>query len=61
MNDEKIVSIKLSKRKYTSGDQIIHTLCKIGSPLKFGQPFLISGNFKTLRKVLLNHSECIEI
>ena len=30
-------------------------------PQKLGPPFLICRNFKTLRRVLLNHAECIEI
>ena len=43
------------------GDQIIQTFCRIGSPEKLGPHFLICRNFKTLRKVLLNHAEGIEI
>ena len=55
MNDDEFGSIKLLKLKYRSGDQIIQTFCKIDSPS------LISTNIKSLRKVLLNHAECIEI
>ena len=61
MNDKDFASIKLLKLKYRRGDQIIQTFCKIGSPQKLGPPSLICRNFKTLRKVLLNHAECIEI
>ena len=61
MNEEEIVSIKLLKLKYRTGDQIIQTFWKIGSPQKLGRPSLICRNFKTLQKVLLNHAECIEI
>ena len=61
MNEEEIVSIKLLKLKYWRGDQIIQTFFKIGSPQKLGPPSLICKHFKTLRKVLLNHAECIEI
>ena len=61
INDEEFGSIKLLKLKYRKGDQIIQTFCKIGSPKKLGPPSLIWGNFRTLRKVLLNHAEYIEM
>ena len=61
INGDEFGSIKLLKLKYRRGDQIIQTFCKIGSPQKLGAPSLICRNFKTLRKVLLNHAECIEI
>ena len=61
MNDEEFGSIELLRLKYRKGDQIIQTFCKIGSPQKLGPPSLISRNFKTLRKVLLNHEEDIEM
>ena len=57
MNDEEFGSIELLKLKYRRWDQIIQTFCKIGSPQNLGAPFLISRNFKILRKVLLNHAE----
>ena len=50
MKKEEIVSIKLLKLKYGRGDQIIQTLCKIGSPKKWGLPSLICRNFKSLTK-----------
>ena len=59
MNDEEIVSIKLLKLKYRTEDQIIQTFCKIDSPKNLGPSSLICRNFKTLRKVLLNHAESI--
>ena len=59
MNDEEFGSIELLKLKYRRWDQIIQTFCKIGSPQNLGVPFLISRNFKILRKVLLNHAEYI--
>ena len=34
---------------------------EIGFPKKLGRPSLISRNFKILKRVLLNHAECIEI
>ena len=61
MNDEEFGSIKLLKLKYRRGDQIIQNFCKIGSPQKLGPRSLICRNFKALKKVLLNHAECIEI
>ena len=62
MNDDEFGSIKLLKLKYTSGDEIIQTFCKIDFlPEIRSPPSLISRNFKTLRKVLLNDTECIEI
>ena len=61
MNAKEIVSIKLLKSKYRSGDQINQTFCKIVSPQKLGSPSLICRNFKILRRVLLNHAEWIKI
>ena len=61
MKDEEFESVKLLKLKYRRGDQIIQTLCKIGFPKKLGRPSLISRNFKTLKRVLVTHAECIEI
>ena len=61
MNDGEFGYRKLLKLKYRRGDQIIQTLWKIGSPQKLGLPSLICRNFKTLRKVLLNHAEYIEM
>ena len=61
MNNKELGSTKLLKLKYRKGDQIIETFCKIGSPQKLGLPSLISRNFKTLTKVLLNHEEDIEM
>ena len=61
MNDAELGSTELLKLKYKMGDKIIETFCKSGSPQKLGPPSLISRNFKTLRKVLLNHAEYIEM
>ena len=61
MNDDEFGSIKLLKLKYRGGDQIIQTLCKIGSLQKLGPPTLICRNFETLRKVLPNYTKCTEI
>ena len=60
MYDDEFSSIKLLKLKNRRGDQIIQTFCKIGSSQKLHPTSLISRNFKTLRKVLLLHAECIE-
>ena len=61
MNDKDFGFVKLLKLKYRRGDEIIQTFCRIGSPQKLGPPSLIFGNFKILRKVLLNHTDSIEI
>ena len=61
MNDKQFESRKLLKLKYRKGEQIIQTFCKIDSPQKLAPPSLICTNFTTLRKVLLNHAEHIEI
>ena len=61
MNGKEFGSIELLRLKYRKRDQIFETFCKIGSPQKLGSPSLISRNFKTLRKVLLNHEEDIEM
>ena len=61
MNYEEFGSGKLLKLKYRRVDQIIQTFCKIGFFQKLGPPSLICRNFKTVRKVPLNHDECIEI
>ena len=61
INDEEFGSKNLLKLKNRRGDQIIQTFCKIGSPQKLGPPSLICTNFRTLRKVLLNHAEYIEM
>ena len=60
MNDEEIRYLKLLKLKYRMGDQI-QTFCKIGSHQKLGPRSIIYRNGKTLRKVLLNQAECLEI
>ena len=61
MNDEEFGSGKLLKYKYRKEDKIIQTSCKIGSPQKFGALSLICRKFKTVRKVLLTHAECIKL
>ena len=61
MNDKEFGSIELLKLKYRRGDQIIQRFCKIGSPQKLCPLLLISGNFKALRKILLNHAKYIEM
>ena len=61
MNDKKFWFVKVLKLKYRRGDQIIQTFCKICSTLILGPPTLTCRTFKTLRKVLLNHAECVEI
>ena len=60
VNDEEFGPTKLLKFKYRRGDQIIPTFRKIGSPQELRPRSLIWRNFKTLKKVLLNHAECIE-
>ena len=61
MNYGKFWRRKLLKLNYRRGDQIIQTFFKIFSPQKLGPLSLICRNVKALRKVLLNHAECIEI
>ena len=60
MNDEEFGSLNPLKLKYSSGDHIIQTFYKISSPQKFGLPFLICGNFKNLKKVLLNMQNALK-
>ena len=61
MNDEEFESLNLSNANYRRGEQIIQTFWKIDSRKKLAPSSLISRNFRTLRKVLINHAECIEI
>ena len=62
LNDEEFGPRKLLRLKYIRKDQTIQTFCKTGPPpQKLGPPSLICRNFKTLRKLLLNHAKCIEI
>ena len=60
-NDNQFGPTKLLKFKYRRGNQIIQTFCKIGSPQKLGPTSLSCRYFKSLRKVLLNYTKCIEI
>ena len=61
MNGGEFGSLNLLKLKYRKGEQKIFTFKKIGSPQKFIPQFLICGNSKSLRKVLLNHADCTDI
>ena len=61
MNDAKFGSLKSLKWKYRGGNQIIQPFSWIGSPKEIRFPSLIFRNLKTLRKILLEHAECIEI
>ena len=61
MNNKEFGSGKPWKLKYRSDDQIIQTFCKIGYPKKLDPPSLICTNLKTLREVLLNDPEYIEM
>ena len=61
MNDNDFGFAKLLRFKYKRGDQIIQTFCKIVSSQKLGHPSLICRNSKSLRKLQLNHAECLEI
>ena len=61
MNKKEFGSRKLLKLKYRTGDQIIQTFGKIGSPQKLGPLSLISRNFKAPRKILVNHAQYIEM
>ena len=61
MQDAKLRYLKLLKLQYRTGDQIIQAFPKIGSPQKLHHCFLICRNLKTLRKVVLDHTQCIEI
>ena len=61
MNDKEFGCTKLLKLKYRREDQITQTFCKIGSPKKLGSPSLTCRNIKTLRKILLNYTENIEM
>ena len=59
LNDQEFGSLKFLKLKYRRVDQINQPFYRIDSPRKLGHPLVIWANFKTLRKVLLNHVECI--
>ena len=61
MKSKESASRKLLKLKYRMGNQLIKTFYKIGSSQKLGHPCLICRNSETLRELLLNHVECIEI
>ena len=52
---------KIFKIEIQNGGQKFQTFGKIGSTKKLGPPSLIYRILKTLRKVVLNHAECIEI
>ena len=60
VNYKEFGSLKVLKLKYRRGDKIIQPFCRTGSPQEIGSPTLIDGNLKSLRKVLVNHAECIE-
>ena len=51
----------LLKSKEKRGEQIIQSLCRIASTKKLGPTSLICENFWSLRKVLLNHAQLLEI
>ena len=61
MKDKEFGSKKLFKLNYRRGDQINQAFCKIGSAQKLSTSCLIFMNLKTVKKVLLNHAECIQI
>ena len=61
MNDEEFGCLRLLNLKYRKRDQIIQTFYKIASPQKFDPSSLIFGNFKSLRNILLNRTECTKI
>ena len=60
MNEEEFGSLKLLKLRYRRGDEIIQPFCGIDSSKKFGPPYLIFGNLKSLRKVVLNHTDALK-
>ena len=47
--------------KYRREDQINESFCRTGPHKKLSLSSLVLGNFEHLRKVLLNHVECVEI
>ena len=55
-NEKDLFSVKLLKLKYRRG-----IFYRIDSPQKLGPLSLICRNFKSLRKLLVNHTECIDI
>ena len=58
-NDKEFESFNFLKMKYKKGDWIIQSFWNIGFPEEIISPSLIWGNFKKLRKSMLNHVECI--
>ena len=62
MNDEKFGCLKLLKLNYRSGEPNNSAVLENWfAPKKLGLPSLVFVNLETLRKILLNHTECIEI
>ena len=61
MNDVEFGPRNTFKLKYRMGNQIIETFCRISSLQELDPLSLISKNLKTLRKLLMNHVQCIEI
>ena len=61
MNDEQVGPREPLRLKYRRVDQIIQTFFKICSRQKLGPPSLISRNFETVIKVLLNNAEYIQM
>ena len=61
MKGDEFRPINVLKLKDRRGDQIIQTFYKICSPQKLDPFSLVSRNFKTQQKVILDHAECIEI
>ena len=59
MNDEEFGSLKCLKLKSRRGNEIIQAFRRIGSPQKLEPPSLICRNFKSLTKILLDHTERI--
>ena len=61
MNDEELGSLKFLKLKYKSGDQIVQSFYRIGSPQEIRSPLCNLRNFKEPRKTLVNQKECLEM
>ena len=60
MNDEESGFLRLLKLKYRRGTKYFSVSAELVVPRKLGAPSWICGNLESLRKLLLNHAECIE-
>ena len=61
MNEKEFEFLKFLELKYRRGDQIISRSAELVPTKKLGPTSLIWGNFKKLRKVMVNQLEPNEV